>query len=78
MDMSLLLEKELSLATWSRNMSLACSLFIHRGGTINGMVHQKQHYSLDLPQGELEIPCCSKVSGQAKENEEVVMCSVSL
>ena len=55
-----------------RKFSLACYLFIGRGGRVRCEVTNKRRYSLDLPQGGLEIPCCLKVSGQAKEVKKLL------
>ena len=40
-----------------RKLSVICSIFITRGGTINCVVNGMRRYSADLPQGGLEIPC---------------------
>ena len=40
-----------------RRLSAICSLFIRPGGAINCRVNGHRHYSADLPQGGLEIPC---------------------
>ena len=39
-----------------KKISLPCSLFIQRGGTILCRVTGRRHYSVDLLQGGLEIP----------------------
>ena len=40
-----------------RKISKVSSIFIRRGGTIQGRVNRHQCYSVDLVQGGLEIPC---------------------
>jgi len=40
-----------------RKISAVCALFIDLGGRINCCVTRSRHYSKDLPQGGLEIPC---------------------
>lgn len=43
-----------------RKISAICSIFIRRGGSITCVVNGSRHYSADLPQGGLEIPCILK------------------
>ena len=50
-----------------RKISVACSLFIHQGGTIKCVVTDTRCYSADLLQGGLEVPCRLKANGEAKE-----------
>ena len=40
-----------------RAISTLCSIFILQGGTIECEVTGDRRYSLDLPQGGLELPC---------------------
>ena len=40
-----------------RKLSRICSLFLRRGGTICCTVTGSRRYSVDLPQGGLEVPC---------------------
>ena len=40
-----------------QKISRVCSLFLCRGDMIECTVTGKQRYSVDLPQGGLEIPC---------------------
>lgn len=40
-----------------RVISAACSLFLERSGTINCRIIGSRRYSIDLPQGGLELPC---------------------
>ena len=40
-----------------RKISSLCCISIRQGGTIRCKVSGHQHYSYDLPQGELELPC---------------------
>ena len=39
-----------------RKISVICSIFIRRGGSITCVVNGSRHHSADLPQGGLEIP----------------------
>ena len=39
------------------SISLICSIFIRRGGTITSIVNGTRRYSADIPQGGLETPC---------------------
>ena len=50
-----------------RKFSALCALFIQRGGTITCQVIGSKQYSLDLPQGGLEIPCVLTFSGEQRE-----------
>ena len=52
-----------------RNISSVCSVFLLRGGVIECKVTGPKRYSVDLPQGGLELPCiltfigsCEKIS----------------
>ena len=49
-----------------RSISAAYSLFLQRLGTITCRVTGSRHYSQDLPQGGLELPCVYTFSGEAK------------
>ena len=40
-----------------RKISAVCAMFLRRGGSIICRVIGSRHYSEDLPQGGLEIPC---------------------
>ena len=40
-----------------RFLSSICSIFIQRGGEIVCKITGTRHYSADLPQGGMEIPC---------------------
>ena len=50
-----------------RKFSRLCSLFLRRGGNIICVVTGTRRYSVDLPQGGLEIPC--KLIFTAKPSE---------
>ena len=50
----------------SRRISAACSLFLQRSGNIECTITGTRRYSLDLPQGGLEVPCTLHFSGDAK------------
>ena len=55
-----------------RNTSVACSAFLRRGGVITCTVTGVRHYSNDLPQGGLEVPCCLKFSASSKEINKII------
>jgi hypothetical protein len=46
-----------------RMISAACSLFLQRSGTIICRITGSRRYSVDLPQGGLELPCVYTFSG---------------
>ena len=50
-----------------RKISRPCSLFLRRGNEITCRVTGHRRYSIDLPQGGLEVPCVLRFEGQAKE-----------
>ena len=47
-------------------ISAVCYLFLRRNGTLRCQVTDTRHYSVDLPQGGLEIPCRLIFSGHAR------------
>lgn len=47
-----------------RKISVICSIFIRRGGSILCLVNGARRYSSDLPQGGLEIPCVLKFAAR--------------
>ena len=49
-----------------RAISSVCSLFLRRDGTIMCEVIGSRHYSIDPPQGGLEIPCKLIFHSEAK------------
>ena len=52
-------------------ISTACSMFLHRGGSILCQVTESRRYSADLPHGGLEIPCTLVFIGMAKDAAKV-------
>ena len=48
-----------------RTISSICSIFLRRGGSITSRVNCHHHYSSDLPQGGLEIPCVLTFSAKS-------------
>ena len=55
-----------------RALSAVCSSFLHRGGLILCRVIGSRHYSADLPQGGLEVPCMLTFrTSNAKDVEKV-------
>ena len=49
-----------------RAISSVCYLFLGREGTIQCQVTGTRQYSVDLPQGGLEVPCKLTFSGEAR------------
>ncbi len=47
-----------------RKFAAVFSLFLRRGGTILCRVNGSRRYSVDLPQGGLEVPCILVFSGE--------------
>ena len=54
-----------------RSISTLCSVFIRRGGTIFCVVTGRRRYSMDLPQGGMEIPCKYRFVGNGREIKKV-------
>ena len=54
-----------------RHISRLCSLFLRRGGRIMCIVTGGKMYSIDLPQGGLEIPCQLIFKGTPKEIQKL-------
>ena len=52
-------------------ISRLCSLFLWRGGTIDCLVTGVRRYSVDLPQGGLEVPCTLLLKAKPKEIEKI-------
>ena len=50
---------------WPRAISAVYNLFLRRNSTLRCQVTGTRHYSVDLPQGGLEIPCRLIFSGHA-------------
>ena len=50
----------------SRALSAVCCLFLGKGGTIFCEVIGRRHFSADLPQGSLEVPCTLIFTGAGK------------
>ena len=53
------------------SISTFCSVFIRRGGTIFCVVTGRRRYSMDLPQGGMEIPCKYRFVGNGREIKKV-------
>ena len=53
------------------SISTLCSVFIRRGGTIFCVVTGRRRYSMDLPQGGMEIPCKYRFVGNGREIKKV-------
>ena len=54
-----------------RKISLVCSLFIKRGGTIMCEVTDRRRYSADLLQGGLEVPCMVTFTGSSESTKKL-------
>ena len=50
-----------------RRILAACLLFLHRGGVIDCIITASRHFSADLLQGGLEVPCTLKLKGEPKD-----------
>ena len=51
-----------------KKISSICSMFLQRGGTIIcEITSTNRRYSVDLPQGGLEVPCILKFEGEEKD-----------
>ena len=50
-----------------RKISRTCSLFLRRGNEITCRVTGHRRYSVNLPQGGLEVPFILRFEGEAKE-----------
>ena len=50
-----------------RKISLVCLLFLWRGGSIACVITGTRRYSVDLPQGGLEISCKLLFTGKPQE-----------
>lgn len=60
-----------------KSISKVCSLFLRRGGSISCTVVGGRQYSIDLPQGGLEIPCLLQFTGHEKEIKKLKRCLYS-
>ena len=54
-----------------KKSSKICSLFVRRGGSIHCRVIGSRRYSVDLPQGGLEIPCILTFKSEPKEIQKL-------
>ena len=54
-----------------RKVSRLCSLFLGRGGCIMCTITGRKHYSADLPQGGLEVPCVLLFRAPSKEIQKL-------
>ena len=67
-DMQLLSRKMgIIIGHLPHKISRACSLFLRGGNEITCRVTGHRRYSVDLPQGGLEVPCILRFEGEAKE-----------
>ena len=55
-----------------RIIPATCSVFIQRGGSIDCTITGPRRFSVDLPQGGLEIPCLLKFRGDGKDIKKVI------
>ena len=56
-----------------RKLSRLCSLFLRWGGAIFYVVTGGRKYSVDLPQGSLEVPCTLLLKHKPKEVEKLTV-----
>ena len=54
-----------------KKISTPCSLFLRKGGNIVCTITGRRQYSVDLPQGGLEVPCELTFKGSRKSVEKV-------
>jgi len=54
-----------------RAISTVCSLFIRHGGSIRHEITDSRHYSRDLPQGGMEVPCKLHFYGDGSELKKI-------
>ena len=54
-----------------RKISKLCSLFLRRGASITCIVTGRRRYSVDLPQGGLEIPCRLILKANSREIDKL-------
>ena len=50
-----------------RKILRGCTLFLRRGNEITCHVTRHRRYSVNLPQGGLEVPCVLRFEGETKE-----------
>ena len=56
-----------------RSISYLCYLFLERGGRLQCEITGRRRYSVDLPQGGLEVPCKIKVRGSPANIKKINM-----
>ena len=61
------MEDEVVVGHVLRRISAICHLFLRRGGHIVCQITGPRQFSLDLPQGGLEVPCSLTIIGDDKE-----------
>jgi len=65
-----------------RKISAICSIFIRRAGSITCVGNGTRHYSSDLPQGGLEIPCVlkftAKIQSEAAKTESLLVSALNV
>ena len=54
-----------------RKLWRVCSLFMRRGGTMTCTVTGMRRFSVDLPQGRLEVPCSLVFKARPKEIQKM-------
>ena len=60
----------------THTISPICSVFIQKGGTIEGTINGNPQYSFDLPQGGQDVPCVLKFStSHSDEVDKFKKCS---
>ena len=54
-----------------KEISMPCHLFLRKGGSIGCTIAGVRQYSVDLPQGSLEIPCKLMFTGERKSVDKL-------
>ena len=65
------LKDDVAVGHLPRHLLRVLSLFLLRNGTIDCIVTDGRRYSVDLPQGGLEIPCKLIFNGKHEEIEKL-------
>ena len=61
---SVVREDNITIGHVPQTISVLCYFFLRRNGTILCQVTGRQHHSIDLPQGGMEVPCTLTFVGQ--------------
>ena len=58
-------------------ISAACALFMAKKGIVSCKITGSRHFSADLPQGRLEVPCVFTFTGDLKDVSQYKEAAVS-